>query len=100
MMTMPEKLHFIANALEHGQGIEYNDGDGWWPKFTEKMDSLNIDVYKHSEYRIAPVKPRTAKVSFYSTYIDGRTKDYVPFDAVELTDEVRAALEAAGVAYE
>lgn len=95
MQTMIEKLRLIADAIEHGKDVEYKEpGETLWSKenipgafgFTEQFD-----------YRIKPATPRTARAAFYTRHEDGSAKDYSPFDAVELTPEVKQALKDAGV---
>jgi hypothetical protein len=85
--TMPEKLRLIAHCIEQGKDVQYNGGNGWHHAMCVQLTSV-VEVYPGNEYRAKPDKPRVGVVK----------KDYAIFyDAVELTPEVRAALEAAGV---
>jgi hypothetical protein len=92
MQTMIEKLELIAQCLRDGVVVQYDCGDSAWKESSVNDSSrTSTTVWSDHQYRAKPVKPRmltTAKP--YGPFI-------MPFDAVELTPEVRAALEAAGI---
>jgi hypothetical protein len=102
MQTMIEKLELIAQCLRDSRVIEFHGADGIWKKSDYLPDqSGNVSVTKGLTYRAKPVKPRVSSVlpeHLGATVTRPPSKSY--YMAVELTPEVRAALDAAGVDYE
>jgi len=94
MQTKIEKLRLIADAIEQGKQIEIRfDGLNWAsPIMSLPTKKNDLEIYDNAEYRIKPDKPRTH--FFRWTQDAGRQFAY---ESVELTPEVRKALEDAGI---
>ena len=91
-MDMPEKLELIAKSLRDGLDIQLlNTPQAIWVTY-RMFEYDKITVYKTSEYRAKPEKPRTAFVE----WTDGAGRRFA-YEAIELTPEVRKALEDAGI---
>ena len=90
MQTMIEKLRLIADAIEQGKDVEAKTtGKMRWEISKLASGKLpNIQIFNEIEYRIAPDKPLVKTV-----LLEGRHES----EFVQLTPEVREALEAAGV---
>ena len=93
-MDMPEKLELIAKCLREGRKVQFrhpedvDDGHMEWK--TLGTDRINFTFYKECHYRAKPEKPRTATV--------GPCMDNL-YEAIEITPEVRKALEDAGIKF-
>ena len=91
--TMVEKLRLIADAIEQGKEIEVKNKDEYWKPSMSLGDVYgDYQIFKSCEYRLKPDKPRTH--FFRWTQDAGRQFAY---ESVELTPEVRKALEDAGI---
>ena len=92
MQKMVEKLRLIADAIEQGKEIEVKNKDAYWKPSMSLGDVYgDYQIFKSCEYRIQPDKPRVGKV--YPQPALG----ILDYEAVELTPEVRKALEDAGI---
>ena len=89
MQTMSEKLRLIADAIERGKEIQWTESDGSWCRYY--LGANPITIWENTEYRIKPDKPRSGVVM-----ADMQTPA-MAYEAVELTPEVRQALEDAGI---
>ena len=90
--SMPEKLVLIARCIREGREMErkYNPDCVW--KHYNPTESDICRVHHQAVYRAKPEKPRTGVVNW--TEHAGRCMAY---EAIELTPEVRQALEDAGL---
>jgi hypothetical protein len=86
--TMSDKLELIARCLRDGVEVEHQTGLGC--HWILKNFAHSVHVYYSSKYRAKPVKPRLIEQWQYESIL-------IPFDAVELTPEVRQALKDAEV---
>lgn len=86
-MDMPEKLELIAKCLREGRQVEFSHPmDGSYSCLI--TTGVSFKIYRECEYRAKPNKPRVVSAV-------GENRGC--YDYVELTPEVRKALEDAGI---
>jgi hypothetical protein len=94
-MNMPDKLELIAQCLRDGVEVQYNGGNGWKKSYVNDRSRNATTIWYDYEYRAKPVKPRFSivEVQDFTTSAPG-----LRYRAVQLTPEVKEALENAGIA--
>ena len=91
--TMPEKLRLIADCIEQGKTVQFYGGfEGWTDCEYVPASDGTISIHASTEYRAKPDKPRTG------TWNGGRCRCY-GYEAIELTEEVKKALQDADIDY-
>jgi hypothetical protein len=92
--TMPEKLELIARCLRDETDIQCREvAGGGWSSSGLTCNEIYV-MGPEYEYRAKPVEPLVSE--FCTGFVDANGMP-VKVVAVELTPEVRAALEAAGI---
>ena len=97
---MPEKLRLIADCIEQGKSVQSREicaptatPKNWSNDYNITNNPLyDIAVYAMSNYRAKPDKPRTG------TWNGSRCRCY-GYEAIELTEEVKKALQDANIDY-
>ena len=105
--TMSEKLRLIADCLKNGKTVQSKEicAAGATPKnWSDDYDVTNnplydIVVYAMCNYRAKPDKPRISHVSDPLYDVD-HPLFYYNYEAIELTSEVKKALDDAGIEYD
>jgi hypothetical protein len=95
---MSDKLELIARCLRDGVEVQtgsYTDNFVKSVFANINIQDDSIEVFSGLEYRAKPVNPRRAWTLTYLP-LDHSDEDG-PFNAVELTPSVIAALESAGI---
>ena len=93
MKQTDKQIQELVDAVETARQLHCQP-----PDVQKALSALQGIFTAQEPFREQPARVTLAK--FYSRNPDGSCKAYEPFDAVELTDAVRSALDAAGVKYE
>jgi len=96
--SMPEKLRLIADCIEQGMEVEVRHVSNLWKHASASPDKTgDCIVLERMEYRAKPEKPRIYDENFNDLgHIEANCHPPGPL-AIELTPEVRQALEDAGL---
>ena len=90
---MPEKLRLIADCIEQGKTVQFSNAGDWKNCNYVPSSDGTISIESGTNYRAKPDKPDKPRIGTVKSWGDYN------YDAVEITEEVKKALQDANIDY-